>query len=1406
MKDVLLTSSVLIGALLILRLLFRRVIARRVQYALWLLVAVRLLVPVSLPAADFSVLTAAEPVSRQITAPSLYMEPVQEDVEGPADLPALDKTPSDYSQVAIGGATKDNTRVFTDEKNVTHTVEYARQIHLTDILAPAWYAGIAVMLFWMLVSNLRFWQMLRRKRVPYEVQDCLYPVYLVKEGLSSPCLFGLVSPAIYLTPAAVETPERLRHVIAHENAHARHLDHLWALVRSVCLAVYWFDPLVWAAAAASKADGELACDEAALKRLGDAERLPYGRTLLALIPVGGRAPTPLLSTTMTSGKRQLKDRILRIAQNRRTVTAALFAVIALAAGVCAVTFTGGKIMPQTEESRPLTGDELAYFNEEFFNDDTVGSTVGLNIHNQFLTSLYERPEDIDLFELFYCGTGLSETMTEMERQLTGSFDADGALICPTDKLSVDAINTVLLENTGLNLEETAQKGLEDFQYLPEYDAYYHSHGDTNYFYGVSIAAGERQGNTIRLYYPDSSARYQDYCDWLCVTLEAREDGNYWFVSNLPAEKPHIATVYPEGEPVLTISLNDLVPIEPEPVTVTHRVNDCAERGYGILLTTQGGEEYSFRPYRSTDGNVYAALIYEEAAGSGGMAQWDVGTFFTYPADAELDGLTIESFSLFGYTGVVVSYDDYITGSPGEGGYIGTHYDYYAVSDDGALTFLFRAYSTEIPQAVDLDGDGTDELAAATGITAQVFFQRDGAVYEADIAALVRSAWPEAEYLEFNWWDTSRRCLPLWSFVPLAGEPDVSGTAWRTLYFDGEALLLYKDTTTYTDHVADSIDVPDEVLAAAQARVLEELGWWQTHSGGQTYVDGEWQDVGTPAEWDDWRITSLKLVDEAPAYPELGIKVYSYSYELHTTTPARAVIAGGMYLDEDGWVGGINSDNCLVFHTMTSSGPTLLESDIPTDVGNTSDSPVFAACLAQTLLENDLLTPSQVRDADLYYMFYNNQSTFLNLMGTYDAQEQDRAMQALTAYAVSIADTSDGDLLDHGLQNLEWNSSALTEEGLGAYERLLAAVEQQQAVDAEATLAAFTANPAAFLARTLSLPESEQETTINTLAAFYNDGSSAQRARFSDALHSLTQPQLGASATALYERLRAACDLPGPAARSSADDNAIFAAVDDRLERWKSIPGVTAFTVLATTLNEEETARMVDMWVASLSANANGWSDAYTARMTAVQAVFEVQLDPTAMSADTASLSWEDGVNACWFYLLPSEDGEDWEIADTTGCAVPAQYRADPENLPWVSFAEPTVSFTHYESQAAARDAILNQPDSGLQLYEELAGQDCTVISWAYGGTPHGTAASLNVLYADGTVAHLPLPPKSGVGAVCDPAENLTLSADGTVLTYTASFDDTQVTSDGTALIHRAGTYHYTYDMAHRTVALEIAKS
>ena len=67
MSEVLIASSALIPALLILRRIFRKRISRRLQYALWGLVLARLLIPVNLlPAADFSILSAALPAQAQV--------------------------------------------------------------------------------------------------------------------------------------------------------------------------------------------------------------------------------------------------------------------------------------------------------------------------------------------------------------------------------------------------------------------------------------------------------------------------------------------------------------------------------------------------------------------------------------------------------------------------------------------------------------------------------------------------------------------------------------------------------------------------------------------------------------------------------------------------------------------------------------------------------------------------------------------------------------------------------------------------------------------------------------------------------------------------------------------------------------------------------------------------------------------------------------------------------------------------------------------------------------------------------------------------------------------------------------------------------------------------------------------
>lgn len=333
MREVLLTSSALILALLVLRRVFRKQISRRVQYALWGLVLLRLLVPVNLPAADFSVLSVSEParvqMEERLEEEPVYVLPVstQEIARSSARPNVILPMEGRYSEVtqAEGGPAVLTKYAFT----------------LEEVLGLIWVAGMGCMGLWLAASNLRFWHMLRKKRIPMELPECRYPVYLVEEGLVSPCLFGLFRPAVYLTPAAMESGEGLRHVLAHEETHGRHGDPLWSLLRSVCLAVYWFDPLVWWAAAAAREDCELACDESALRRLGEGERIPYGQTLLRLIPLQRSAGHVMLTaTTMTSDKKRMKERIMRISENRKMKAAALCAALAVTAAVCAVTFTG----------------------------------------------------------------------------------------------------------------------------------------------------------------------------------------------------------------------------------------------------------------------------------------------------------------------------------------------------------------------------------------------------------------------------------------------------------------------------------------------------------------------------------------------------------------------------------------------------------------------------------------------------------------------------------------------------------------------------------------------------------------------------------------------------------------------------------------------------------------------------------------------------------------------------------------------------------------------------------------------------------------------------------------------------------------------------------------------------------
>lgn len=211
-----------------------------------------------------------------------------------------------------------------------------------QFLGIVWLAGSLLCGTVIFTANLRDGRKRRHSRVPLAWEgESRLPVY-VSEAVETPCLAGILHPAVYLTKeAAGQEEQRLSYIVAHENIHYMHKDHLWAVLRTICLCVHWFNPLVWKAVCLARQDGELACDADVLKHLRREERMEYGKALLDLgIQRDAAFGSVKLATTMSGGKSQLRERLEMIRRRPGRPTGVMAVVAVLVAVVLAVTFTG----------------------------------------------------------------------------------------------------------------------------------------------------------------------------------------------------------------------------------------------------------------------------------------------------------------------------------------------------------------------------------------------------------------------------------------------------------------------------------------------------------------------------------------------------------------------------------------------------------------------------------------------------------------------------------------------------------------------------------------------------------------------------------------------------------------------------------------------------------------------------------------------------------------------------------------------------------------------------------------------------------------------------------------------------------------------------------------------------------
>ena len=289
-----LSGTTLILLLLLFRPLYRERLSKSWQYYIWLVVILRLLLP--------------------IAPETSLMGTLFRSAEG--NLPGATMSaplPRDHEQISIDNLTE--AEADGGQTDAAHG--------LTGTFPFVLWLVIALLL---VMRKVTIYQSFRkyvdagcRPIEDLELLECfghILEAHHIKGSLdlcannlvSSPLLIGLFRPRIIL-PDANLAERDLYYTVLHELTHYRRRDMLYKWLVQFILCLHWFNPCVYLMKNEINRLCELSCDERVIKALSETARKSYGDTLLNAAGAGGSYKDTLASVTLHESKELLKGRL-----------------------------------------------------------------------------------------------------------------------------------------------------------------------------------------------------------------------------------------------------------------------------------------------------------------------------------------------------------------------------------------------------------------------------------------------------------------------------------------------------------------------------------------------------------------------------------------------------------------------------------------------------------------------------------------------------------------------------------------------------------------------------------------------------------------------------------------------------------------------------------------------------------------------------------------------------------------------------------------------------------------------------------------------------------------------------------------------------------------------------------------
>ena len=185
--------------------------------------------------------------------------------------------------------------------------------------------------------------------------------------IASPIMIGFFRPRIVLPVHELEDKE-LSYIFVHELTHYKQRDMFYKWLIQIVVCAHWFNPFVYLLEKEVNKSCELSCDEKVISILNEKAKREYGDTLISFLKSNNLYKSSLASVTLTEGAEQLKERLGAIMKFRKKSKAIIAITAIFTAAVCVCFFVTGAYAAPSAANDMKTWKDSEILNEILTED------------------------------------------------------------------------------------------------------------------------------------------------------------------------------------------------------------------------------------------------------------------------------------------------------------------------------------------------------------------------------------------------------------------------------------------------------------------------------------------------------------------------------------------------------------------------------------------------------------------------------------------------------------------------------------------------------------------------------------------------------------------------------------------------------------------------------------------------------------------------------------------------------------------------------------------------------------------------------------------------------------------------------------------------------------------------------